>query len=141
MANILGRNVFRAIILILTAGLVIGILYALSLMSVGTALDPSDFLGQGQGDGQFQTSPQGAEFQPAQEGEFGQRNGFGSGRFGDGQGFGRGFGEGRGGENEFSLTRGLAEFVKNLIVITVLIVGVSLLQNLAKRRRRVSLAS
>ncbi len=135
MAQMIGRNLFRTMILILAAGLVIGIIYALSFISQGTtASGRGEFLGQGQGGGQPSTFPEGAEFQPSQESGQGQGYGFGGGRHG-------GQGEGRGGEDEFSLSRGLPELGKSLIVIAVLIVIVSLLQYLAKRRQRVSTAT
>lgn len=146
MANIIGRNLFRAIILILVAGLVIGILYVLSFTSLDAAPNQGEFPGGGQGEGQFQTPPEGAEFEPLPEGgqEFGQGqgNGFGGGRHqGQGQGLGLGQGRGGGGEAEFSLERGVPEFMAHLVAVTIIIAIVYFLQYLAKRRQRVSPAA
>lgn len=140
MKNMIVRNLFRTTILVLVTGLVIGAIYALSFTSLGAATNQREF-SLGQGSGQFQNAGEDAELLSGQGGGFGQGNGFGGGHHGGGQGLGRGLGEGRGDKVEFSFTNGLAEIVKNLIVITVLIIVVALLQNLAKRRQRVTPAA
>ncbi len=141
MTQMISRNLFRTIILILAAGLIIAVIYALSFTSFGAASIQGEIRGDGQGAGQFQTAPEGADFQTNQGAGFGQGTGFGNEHLGGGQGFRRGLGEGRGGEGEFSLIQGSTETVINLIVIAILIVIVSFLQGLAKRRRRVSAAT
>lgn len=150
MIKMIGRNIFRISLLILAAGLVMAIIYALSFTSLGEAANRREFYGLGQGAGQFDSQVDGAEFLYGENGQgFGRGqgqglgkgpgNGYGGGRNqsqGLGSGLGQGYGE-NGGE-EFSLERGIPELVRNLFVVAILIGIVYFLQYLAKRRQRSS---
>lgn len=138
--------------MILAAMLVMGVIYILSFTSIGTAPIRGEFPERWQGKGQLQVSPEGEEFEPLQEGGqgFGQGNGFGGGRHlgqdqgqgsGLGQGEGIGFGHGTGSGEEFSLERGLHEFMAHLIAVAIIVAIVYFFQYQAKRRHRVSPAS
>jgi len=142
MAMFIGRNLSRIFILILAAGLVMGVIYALSFTSIGPAPNQGAFPGEGQ----FEILPDSFESEAHQEGGQGQGfgqgqgDGFGGGRrLGEGQGLGQG--RGHGGGDEFSLERGLPEFGAHLIAVAIIVAIVYFLQHLAKRRQRVSPAS
>lgn len=136
MLKVIGRNIYRTIILILAAGFVIGIIYMLSFTSITVKFsEQSEFPGQGLRERQSLTPPGGDDFQ-APEGE--GRYGFGAGR-GQGQGFGRGLGEGRGFANEeFSLVHGLAELAIHSIAVIALVLLVLFIQRVTKRKQCVS---
>ncbi|NMC14346.1 MAG: hypothetical protein GYA34_15865 [Chloroflexi bacterium] len=139
MTQMIGRNIYRIMILFLAAGLVIGFIYLLSFTSTTTRFsDQSEFPGQGLGNGQSLIPPGGGEFQaPGSEGRYG----FGAGRQ-EGYGFGRGLGEGRGFQGEeFSLARGMIELAMHSIVVIALVLFVLFIQRVVKRRQRVSNAA
>lgn len=139
MSQIISRNIIRTIIMILAAGLVIGIFYALSFTSPSaTNAYQGEYPGGNQGEGQIQPPSEGGNLGSFEGNEsgFGQRlgqgNGFGAGSF-DGQEFGRARIHG----DDFSLSRGLTELATHTIVIIALILVVTLIQRVVKRRRRV----
>ncbi|MBN1536768.1 MAG: hypothetical protein JW908_08560 [Anaerolineales bacterium] len=150
------------------AVMVMGVIYALSFTSLGEASNRREFFGFGQGGGQFQTLPDGAEFPVLEDFEHGsgQGQGYGqgsgqgqghsrgqgfgqgqeqgngsSGEYGVGQGLGLGQGKGANNGDVFSLEQGLPELGRNLLVITILIAVVYFWQYLAKRRQRISPAA